>query len=902
MIVGRASELAALDALVEDIGAGNGRALVVHGDAGIGKTTLLDTLAERGRGDVAVLRARGVETEAELAFSALADLLAPLTDDLGALPAPQSAALAAAIALGPPAPGDRLAVCVATLGLLRAAAARRPVLAVVDDVQWLDAASRECVLYAARLAGGPVAVVLALRDPWDGLEDAGVPELRLEALNPGASHALLARVAPDLAPQVAAAIADAAAGNPLALTELPATLTAEQRSGIASLELPIAPGSRLQDAFGARIAQLDTSTRGALLVAAAYAGDDLAVIGDAAALAQAEERGLVRIARGRLAFAHPLIRGAVYQAATAGERRRAHEALAAALAGEQRAWHLAAASVAPDERVAAELEHVAGDAGARRAYASASAALERAARLSPASEDVARRLLAAGQMAGAAGASERSLALLEEAAGSAGDGELRARAQHLRGRIMAWASPAEATRLLIAESHRAAGHDRVLAAVMLADAANGSAQVNRYHRAEALARGAVELLREDGDPAERGSVLAMLGFVLALRGRAQHARPVLAEAERLAHGLDPLGPHWPWLHVLLRTRIMLEQLEQAGEESAALRERACEAGALATLSGALLVAADVALRLGDWEAADELTLEAVRLAGDTGQLAFRGFALTTRARLTAARGQEAESREAMGTALGIARSAGIAAGLRFVHGTLGFLELSAGNVEAAVGELETVKRILRGSGLEEPTMVPWAPDLAEAYARAGRLDDARRMLATLDRQAAFSGTAFAGAAAARARGTLDEDFEPAFAEALALHDRRPMPFERARTLLAYGRRLHRARRRAEARERLREALHGFEQLGAAAWAAQAQDELGAAGPRRRAGRSDALTAQEERVVAAVKRGASNREIAAELFLAPKTIEFHLRQVYRKLGIRSRSQLVATLAGKSDPDR
>ena len=252
MLVSRTAELRRLDRLL----AGGGGALVVHGEAGIGKTTLLDALVERAGDRVTVLRARGVETEAELAFCALADLLAPLHDALDALPGRQRTALEAALALGPPAPGDRLAVCVATLGLLRAAAQRRPVLAVVDDVQWIDASSRECLEYVARRAGGGLAVVLAARDPW---EAPGLPELALGPLDDDAAAELLRRAAPDLAPAVAAAIASAAAGNPLALAELPATLTAEQRAGVAALELPLAPGARLQHAFAGRTRALDAA-------------------------------------------------------------------------------------------------------------------------------------------------------------------------------------------------------------------------------------------------------------------------------------------------------------------------------------------------------------------------------------------------------------------------------------------------------------------------------------------------------------------------------------------------------------------------------------------------------------------------------------------------------------------
>jgi DNA-binding CsgD family transcriptional regulator len=234
-----------------------------------------------------------------------------------------------------------------------------------------------------------------------------------------------------------------------------------------------------------------------------------------------------------------------------------------------------------------------------------------------------------------------------------------------------------------------------------------------------------------------------------------------------------------------------------------------------------------------------------------------------------------------------------------VHGALGFLELGLDRIDAAICELETVELLTQGSGHEEPVIVPWAPDLAEAYARQGRERDARRVLARLERQAVCSASPVAAAAAARCRGLLDDDFDAAFADALAFDDRRPMPFERARTQLAFGRRLHRSGRRAEAREQLRAALEGFERLHADAWARQAEAELRAAGGRHRPpGQDDrALTPQERRVAAAVQRGASNRDIAADLFLSPKTVEFHLRQIYRKLDVHSRTQLVAALAEK-----
>jgi len=332
MIVGRAEELAQLERLLGEVRAGRGGVLALHGEAGIGKTALLRAFGERCGSGVTLLRAGGVEAEAELAFSALSDLLAPVTAELAALPIPQAAALGAALAITPPQPGDRLAVCVATLGLLRAAGRKRPVLALVDDAQWLDAPSRECVLYAARRAAGAVGFVIAARDEREAAADSGyedLPALRLGPLGYEHSLEVLRHAVPDHVSRVAHTLAQAAAGNPLALVELPATLSHEQRSGVAELDPPLVPGRRLRLAFDHRIGELSHRGRRALLVAAAYEGDDLVTIAAACAgastsvnlLAQAEARGLARLSGERLAFGHPLIRGAVYQGAPAAERR-----------------------------------------------------------------------------------------------------------------------------------------------------------------------------------------------------------------------------------------------------------------------------------------------------------------------------------------------------------------------------------------------------------------------------------------------------------------------------------------------------------------------------------------------------------------------------------------------------
>ena len=914
MIISREAELRRLDDLLTALIRGEGGALIVHGDAGIGKTTLLNALAERSGDAVTVVRACGAETEMELPFSALADLLGPVLSHLDALPVPQAAVLMSALALEPPRPGDRLAVCVATLGVLRAAARSRPVLAIVDDVQWVDASSRECIEYVARRADGTLAVVLAARDPLYPLERVRLPALAVGPVADAAAAELLRHRAPELAPPVVAAITYAATGNPLALVELPATLTAGQRTGVTALELPLAPGGRLQRAFAGRIDGLDDKARQALLIAAAHAGTELAVIAeacraagtDAGYLADAEASGLVRLGVGQVSFTHPLIRGMVYKEARAAHRRAAHAALAAVLRDndDRRAWHLAAATIEPDEAVAVALERAGRQAITRRAYAAGAGALERAARLTPDPDAASRRLVMAGQAAAGAGLADRALALLAEAAEVTADAVQRASAQHLRGRTLIWRGRgAEATPLLVEQASRAAARSPVLAAVMLSDAANGAVGINSYLEAEHLARRAAELLGDAGDPAVRGAVLTMRGWTLILRGKAPEARPVLTEAFRLADDVDPLGPDWPWLHILLRALIPLGEFEQARDKNAVLCRRAQDAGALAILCSARLVVADAAFRLSDWEAADDAARQTLELAGDVGQRHRAGWALTVRTRILAAQGRAEESRAAAAAALAIAESDRISTGLRFARGALGFLELGLDRVDAAISELEAVERLTEGSGHGEPVIVPWLQDLVEAYARQGRPGDARRVLARLERQAASTTVPVAAAAAARCRGMLDDDFEPAFARALAWDDRRPMPFERARTLLAFGRRLHRSCRRAEARQRLRGALEGFERLHADAWARQAEAELRAAGARRRQERDDhALTPQELRVAAAVQRGASNRDIAADLFLSPKTVEFHLRQIYRKLDVHSRTQLVAALADSPRPTK
>ncbi|MEZ5102356.1 MAG: AAA family ATPase [Thermoleophilia bacterium] len=911
MLVGRDDELRRLDEVVAGAAAGAGGALVLRGAPGIGKTALVDAAADaaRARGAL-VLAARPVETEAEIPFAGLADLLGPVAGRRDALPAPQAGALAGALALGPVTPGDRLAVCVATLGLLAASAEERPVVVLVDDAQWLDPPSRECLVFAGRRVAGPVALVIAVRAETDAERElAALPSIDLGPLDDVSARDLLSRVAPDLAATVADAIVGAAAGSPLALVELPGTLTDDERAGRAPLATPLRPGRRLQQVFDGHIAALPGATRLALAIAAASGSEGLRPVAAACAragveldaLLPAEAIGIVRLGDDRVRFSHPLARGAAYHDAPADDRRRAHRALAAIETGAAAAWHPAAAAVGPDAEAAAALEAVAAEAAARRGYAVAADALERAGRLTGEPDAAAARFLGAAHAALAAGRGEQALRALAELHHCAPAGPLAVEAAHLRGIGELWGGHVgRASEQLEAVAEPLAAPAPEHAARILADAAVAATVAGACVRALALAERAHALLDEAAGPQTRAPVLAILAWSLVLRGRTDEARPILHEVERLAADVDPFSPAAQSLLLALNVRLPFEEHVRAFEESAALVEAARNAGALGVLPMLLQVVVDSGQRLGRWAGLHELASEGIALAQETGQRGPRAQLLLTRARLDAATGDEAGCREALARARTIVEPAGIGSLLTFACAVEGFLELGLGRVDEAIAALEEVERVTLEHGLEEPTLVPWAPDLVEAYVRAGRADDARRVADLLGRQAALVGTRSAGALAARTAGLVADDFDAPFAEALACHDVTPLPFERARTLLAYGSRLHRARRRVEARERLREARAILADLGAAPWLARCDAELAAAGARERPSAGNELTSQELAVARAAAGGATTREIAAALFLSPKTVEFHLGRVYRKLGVRSRAALAAAMLTRDQP--
>ncbi len=907
MLVGRETECARAGELLAAAVDGRSSVLVVRGEAGIGKSALAEWLAEQA-GSATTLRASGVESETQLAFSALHELFRPVADRIGELPEPQAVALAGALAIGPPTAADRFTVCAATLSLLASAAEAGPLLAIVDDAHWADGSSLEALLFAARrLDAEGVALLFVVRDGMaTPLDAAGLPELRLEGVDRTAAAQLLG--GGDVAAAVADELWSATGGNPLALLELPPLLTDAQLVGATPLPSPLPAGPSLERAYAARIESLPASVRRALVVLAADPGagalagalESLGVTGD---LAAAESAGIVVVQDGEVRFRHPLLRSAAYHTVTAEELRTVHGALADASTGassaEQRAWHRAAAASAPDEDVAAGLVEAALVARGRGAHAAAAGAFERASRLTSDDETRARRLLDAADDHRRSSHGDHAIELLREALGASADPLLRADIQHLYGALETWrGDPLAAHELLVAAADEVGDVDARKAAMLLADAswpcylggdiALGVATAERACAVAERADGAVRML-----------TAVMLAQGLILQGDTARGRGLLEQALPLLEQPETVRRAPELVQAAAHVSIWLEDLPVARRLLGLVVDVARAESSPGALPYALAIASELDFRTGNWAAAYAQAAEALRLAQDTGHANGLAFGLVGLARVEAAQGRDAECRAHAGRTMQLA-AFGVRAMVVYSSAVLGHLELALGRSTEAIEHLEQVARGVERQGINEPAVVPWAADLVEALLRTGRRSEAERALDRLERQSQATGGRWAGAAAARCRGLLasDEELDEAFSHALELHERTIGPFERARTLLCYGERLRRGRRRTDAREPLRASLEVFERLGAAPWAERARTELEATGEQLRRtdeSASQRLTPQELQVALVVARGATNREAGAALFLSPKTIETHLGRVYRKIGVRSRTELAAMLA-------
>ncbi len=908
MLIGRAEERNRIDLLIEQGRDGASAALILHGDPGIGKSTLVDYAVAQAEG-FTVLRVQPLEAEAELPFAGLSFLLRPLLPLLDRLPEPQVAALSAALALGPPAPGDRFAVAAATLSILAAGAEEAPLLVAVDDAQWLDGPSREALLFAARRLGREgVVVVLAARDrPW--LEAAGIERLEVTGLPEGDARTLIDASKRTVGTKVRERVIGDTAGNPLAILTALDALSDAQLAGTELIAGPLPVGGELEEGFTRRLDSFPADTRRAVLVAAASDTGDLGEITcalatlslDQSTLEPAVEEGLIAFEQTRpsaaVEFSHPLVRSAVYHRADRADRAAAHKALALTLppeAADRIAWHLASAAQGPDEEVAALLEASGNAAQARLGHTSAALAYETAARLSPDDADRVRRTITAAQAHWLGGDPARVDELLLAILPLAVDPELRADIQIMRAAALFFTAPArELYTLLQTESERIAPIDPVRAAAMLCQAAGCCLMAGELSLSIEISRRALALAQPTGAPVSAVAAGVLAGS-LVFRGETEEATAILEPLVPMLDTVDPLGEASQHIALTAQHLSFLEDFDRARGTLDRVIQAARRASAPSLLPFPLAVLSELELRLGRVPAAYAAAAESVRLADETGQ-GVGGFSYVVLARVEAVLGLEEECRAHVAAGRELARKAGASSIEWYGEAVLGLLDLSLGNLEEAFAHTREAARMEVSMGVVLPVIVPVRPDLIEAAIRLGRTDDAARELEVLEQQARQTGVRWAAATAARCRGLIDDEstYETTFAEALALRGD-TFPWDRARTELCLGRRRRRSRRRADARRSLLSALATFESLGSKLWAEQTRKELRATGltvaPTEDPSLRD-LTPQELQVALIVAQGATTKEAAAALFLSPKTIEFHLGNTYRKLGVSSRTELV-----------
>src|SRR5579864_476226 len=899
-LMDRRGERGVLDHFVSAVRAGGSRVLVVRGEPGVGKSALLDYLAGRASG-CRVARAAGVESEMELAFAGLHQLLAPALNRIDRLPGPQREALRTAFGLRAGPVPDRFLVGLAVLGLVSEVAGERPLICVVDDEQWLDRASVQALGFAARrLAADPVGLVFAAR--VTGAELAGLPELAVEGLREEDARALLdSALTGPVDARVRDLIVAETRGNPLALLELPRGLgTAELAGGFGLPGVGSLPG-RIEDSFRRQLEGLPVETRRLLTLAAADpSGDPLLVWRAAgqlgitvAAAAPAAGAGLVQFGV-RVRFRHPLARSAAYLSVPVQQRQQVHAALAEATDPaadpDRRAWHRAQAAPGPDEDVAAELERSAGRAQGRGGLAAAAAFLERATALTPEQSRRSGRALAAAHAKLQAGALDDAASLLA-AAESGPLSELeQAGVARLRGQISFLATRgSDATTQLLEAADRLSTLDPELAretylealtaaiyAGPLAAPGTSSAEVARAAKAAPRA------------PTPRGLDLLLDGLIALLTDTYVAAAPILRETHR-AFGdemsqSEQLG--WIWGGTVSAMHLW----DDEGWERLADRHLQLirETGALGDLPIALAHRGQMHVFAGELTAAASLyeaIQEATELTGS--QLApYHAVAVM------AMRGRAAEARRFMDKARAEVKGRGEGAGLEFIDWAEAVLYNGLGRYGEALAAAERV--------LEEAELVPvnWAmPELIEAAVRTGDRERAGQTGEQLTERATASGTEWALGLAARSHALVlgDEGADDLYVEAIEHLAHTRVAVDLARAHLLYGEWLRRQNRRVHAREQLRIAYQMFTDFGMEEFAERTRIELLATGEHARSRTVETLghlTPQEEQISRLVAQGSSNREIAAQLFISPRTVEYHLHKAFRKLGVRSRMELAA----------
>ena len=906
-LLGRAGELETVFTLLTGARAGTSGVVVVRGEAGMGKTALVEHVGDTAsRSGFGVQSAVGAESETHFAFAGLHQLCAPLLDRAAALPEPQRDALHVAFGQREGTAPDRFLVGLATLNLLAEVAEEAPLLCLVDDAQWLDQASAQVLAFVARrVAAESMALIFAVRDTGEGGDDpfADLPELRLDGLGDADAKTLLAdAVRAPLADDVRDRIVAESRGNPLALLELPRGV---QLAGGYELPGALSVPQRVEDSFRRRSATLPAETQLLLLVAAAEPTGDVALLWRAAdhlrivreAAAPAEATGLLEIGA-RVRFPHPLVRSAVYRAATPPDQRRVHGALGAVtdprLDPDRRAWHLAQSVADVDEDVAAQLEASAGRARSRGGLAAAAAFLQRAVALTPDPAARASRALMAALTTQEAGAFEAALELLTLAEAGPLDELQRIRLTLVRAEVAFFVGRGnDVPGMLLEAAATLAPLDPALSRETYLHALNAAIHTGASGHGGGVAAVA-EAARAAPPPAgPPGPVDLLLDGLVSHYTRGYVAgAPQLRQALAALRADDPRdegrpgGAYPTWLGPAGGLALALFDDESLDVLTDSWFRLCRDAGSVKGLNGALLLRATVLMLSGKLAQGAELAAEQAAVGQMIGSVELRHAGLL----LAAWRGDETESSALFQACVAAGAGHGNIPEVRLAHHAQAVLLNGLGNYPAAL-------RATEGAGGADDLWysIHALPEIVEAASRTDQPERAAAALEQLSDRAAASGTDWALGMAARSRALISAgpDAEGHYREAVELLSTCRVVVDLARAHLLYGEWLRREGRRQDAREQLRTAHRMLSDMGAEAFAARAARELRATGesPRRRTSqRTDELTLQEANIARLVAAGATSREVASQLFLSPRTIEAHLRSIFRKLGITSRRQL------------
>jgi DNA-binding CsgD family transcriptional regulator len=884
--------------LLSDAVSGRSGVTVLTGEAGVGKSALLAYARARASG-MGVLQTVGVQSEAEIEFAALYQLLRSALDRLGSLPPPQSAALGAALGMVPGRAANRFLIGTAVLSLLSEAAGDRPLLCLVDDAGWLDYESAVAIAFAARRLEAEAVVMIAAARTVTGTPFEGFPVRQIEGLSRAQAETLLAAHHPGVDPLIRERVIERADGNPLALLEFADRLQDVERL-VPPFSVRLAP-TAVESLYLEQVRRLPDDTQLLLLVAAAEDSQALGLIMRAGsklgiepwALEPAEQAGIVSVSGDQITFGHPLARSATYAGAAFGQRQRVHTALADASGPEEpdrRAWHHAAAALAPDEEVAQELEATARRAQARSGQAAASAALERAAQLSGEADAKAGRLVAAAEAAWRAGNGDRAIALIGQATPLPGNARLRADAAEIRGLVQAQrGTPRQAAAALAAAAQKVAPVDQgrsMRLATIAAEAAWFAGHGERLGQLDTF----VSSL-----PAGQG----MLGeftraYIGALAATLRGGLPVAASQLRAAAGRTARLSEERSLTWAGDCSMLLQDSPAAQELYLRAVDSSRELANIADLMHALPLRARCELELGKVAAAEADAAEACQLGRQLNQPGVVAHSLAVLARVAALRGDIGESRHRAAQALEHAIP-------QRLHLAVCAAALANAEVDIGLGRpgaaLERLEPLIADPAAHPAYLIELAAMTVEAAAHARTPGRGQHALALCEAWAGCLDAPAARATLARCRGLLADraQADRHFDEALRLYQEEANPLDQARTRLNFGEHLRRTGRRPAARPHLRSAMEAFDSLGARLLADRAAGELRASGEvaqQRPPGAVGDLTPRERQVARLAAAGLSNGEVAARLFLSQKTVEYHLHKVFTKLGVTSRSGLAA----------